>query len=171
MSHSEDALDEAMELLHHAFRRVIEEPDDILAAHGFGRLHHRILYVIGKNPGLATGELIGLLGVTKQAVHGPLQRLVEEELVRVERPADDRRRKQLRLTDGGDAFERRLSRCEHRVFAEAFALVEDADVAGWHRVMESLGAGRRLRLPREAPPSRKQCVGIAPVDPRKEQAS
>lgn len=145
-SYGSRELDEAMELMHFAFRRVIEEPDGILAEFGSGRVHHRLLYVIGKNQGLAVGELVELLGVTKQAVHAPLKDLIDTELVVVERATDDRRIKRLRLTQAGRRFERRLSRAEHRVFAEAFEKAGPEAVAGWHRVMDALGEGRRLRL-------------------------
>lgn len=143
---SQNELDEAMELLHFAFRRVIEEPDSVLAEHGFGRLHHRVLYVIGKNPGLTKGELLELLGVTKQAAHAPLRDLVEGELVRVEPDEADRRVKRLQLSASGRRFERRLSRYEHRVFEAAFAEAGPRAVEGWRRVMDALGQGRRLEV-------------------------
>lgn len=139
-------LDEAMELMHFAFRRVIEEPDGILEELERGRVHHRLLYVIGKNEGIAVGELIELLSVTKQALYGPLKDLVATELVVVERSPDDRRIKQLSLTEAGRRFERRLSRAEHRVLAQAFEDAGPEAVAGWRRVMDALGQGRRLRV-------------------------
>ncbi|MEM1033687.1 MAG: MarR family transcriptional regulator [Myxococcota bacterium] len=141
-------LDEAMELLHFAFRRVIEEPDAVLAEHGFGRLHHRVLYVIGRNPGLTMRELLALLGVTKQALHAPMRELVDGELVRVEREASDRRVKRLRLSPAGRRFERRLSRYEHRAFEAAFRDAGPRAVAGWRRVMDALGQRRRLDVER-----------------------
>jgi DNA-binding MarR family transcriptional regulator len=141
----EAELDEAMELLHFAFRRVIEEPDSLLGDRGYGRLHHRLLYVIGKNRGLAVGELVELLGVTKQAVHVPLRDLVDVGLVEVQRARGDRRVKRLALTPAGRRYERRLSRAEHRVIAEAFQRAGPSAVEGWRRVMDALGQGRRLR--------------------------
>ncbi|HEY8429586.1 MAG TPA: MarR family transcriptional regulator [Sandaracinaceae bacterium] len=143
---SEDALDEAMELIHFAFRRVVEAPDRELEARGMGRLHHRLLFVIGKNPGIDVTQTFELLGITKQAGHAPLRQLVEADLVRVERSAEDRRRKLLRLTPSGRRFERRLAHLQHRVFAEAFARCDARDVEAWRTVMNELGAGRRLRV-------------------------
>ena len=142
-------LDEAMELLHFAFRRVIEEPDSILSELGLGRLHHRVLYVIGKNKNLAVGALVDLLGVTKQALHGPVKDLVDSELVEVTRDPADRRSKRLRLTSAGRRFERRLSRAEHRVLSAAFDHMGPEAVAGWRKVMDELGQGRRLRVDEE----------------------
>lgn len=142
----EPALDEAMELIHFAFRRVVEAPDRALEKRGMGRLHHRILYVVGKNPGIDIGQITELLGITKQGMHGPLRDLVDAELVRVDRPEEDRRRKVLSLTEDGAEFERHLARLQHAVFAAAFERCGVDAVEGWRVVMDTLGAGRRLKL-------------------------
>lgn len=142
----EATLDEAMELIHFAFRRVVEAPDRVLEARGMGRLHHRLLFVIGKNPGIDVTQMLELLGITKQAGNAPLRELVEADLVRVERPEEDRRRKLLTLTATGKRFERRLATLQHRVFAQAFAETDADAVEGWRIVMDLLGGGRRLRV-------------------------
>lgn len=141
----EAPLDEAMELIHFAFRRVVEAPDRVLEARGMGRLHHRLLYVIGKNPGIDVTQTLDLLGITKQAGNAPLRELVDADLVRVVRPSEDRRRKLLTLTPAGKRFERRLAQLQHRVFAQAFTEAGPDAVEGWRVVMDRLGAGRRLR--------------------------
>jgi len=141
-----ERLDEAMELIDFAFRRIVEAPDRELARRGMGRLHHRLLYVIGHNPGIDVRQTGELLGISKQAVHGPLRDLVEEDLVEVERPSSDRRRKLLTLTVAGKAFERRLAEMQHAVFAEAFERAGPRAVEAWCQVMDALGAGRRLRV-------------------------
>jgi DNA-binding MarR family transcriptional regulator len=142
----EPSLDEAMELIHFAFRRVVEAPDRALEKRGMGRLHHRLLYVIGKNPGIDIGQTTDLLGITKQGAHGPLRDLVDSGLVEVVRPEEDRRRKTLSLTAEGARFERHLARLQHAVFAEAFEACGGAAVEGWRAVMDTLGGGRRLQL-------------------------
>lgn len=142
----EESLDEAMELIHFAFRRVVEAPDRVLEARGMGRLHHRLLFVIGKNPGIDVTQTLDLLGITKQAGNAPLRELVEAGLVKVERPAEDRRRKLLRLTATGKRFERRLAQLQHQVFAQAFAECDADAVEAWRAVMDRLGGGRRLRV-------------------------
>lgn len=142
----EGVLDEAMELIHFAFRRVVEAPDRVLEARGMGRLHHRLLYVIGKNPRIDVRNMLELLGITKQAGNAPLRELVSAELVRVERPVEDRRKKLLALTAAGKRFERRLAHLQHAAFAEAFARVGPDAVEAWRAVMDHLGGGRRLRV-------------------------
>ena len=147
---SADHLDEAMELMHFAWRRIVTEPDRILAERGFGRLHHRVLYVVGRNPGLAVGELLELLDVSKQAIHGPVKALMHAGLLDATRIAGDRRVKTLKLTGAGRRYERRLARAEHRVFADAFERAGPRAVEGWQAVTDALGLGRRLRLPKSS---------------------
>jgi DNA-binding MarR family transcriptional regulator len=141
----EEPLDEAMELMHFAFRRVIEAPDRVLAERGFSRLHHRILYVVGHNPGIGIGDVVTLLGVTKQAAHGPVRELCDADLLTMERPGDDRRKKALRLSTEGRRLERRLAHMQHRIFRRAFADAGSGAEDGWREVMDRIGGGRRLR--------------------------
>ena len=141
-----DPLDEAMELMHLGFRRVVAGPDRLLATRNYGRLHHRILFVVGRNPGLSVGDLLALLDVTKQAISSPLRRLVEDGLVSADASADSRRRKSLMLTASGAKFERRVSDLQRKRFAEAFARVGPAAERGWRQVMDDLAEGGRLRV-------------------------
>ncbi|MEZ4442444.1 MAG: helix-turn-helix domain-containing protein [Polyangiaceae bacterium] len=141
----EQALDEAMELMHFAFRRVVEAPDRVLAQRGLSRLHHRILYVVGHNPGIVVSDVVALLGVTKQAVHRPLRQLVEAGLV-AGSPGDDRRQKTLDLTAQGRRLERRLARLQHAMFRRAFEEVGLRAELGWRRAMDVLGGRRRLKV-------------------------
>lgn len=140
-------LDEAMELMHFAWRRVITEPDRILAELELGRLHHRVLYVVRQNPDLAIGELIDLLGVSKQALHRPVKELAAAGMLVAIRAKGDRRVKHLRLTPQGKRYERRLARAEYGVFIEAFERAGPRAVQQWRHVMNALSLGRRLRVP------------------------
>ncbi len=140
----EAALDEAMELMHFAFRQVIEAPDRALEERGFSRLHHRILYVAAHNPGIVVGDVVGLLGVTKQAVHRPIRQLCDAELLTIEQGDDDRRTRSLQLTRKGRRFERRLAHMQHEIFRSAFDGAGGAAEQGWRAVMDRIGGGRRL---------------------------
>src|SRR5689334_9155842 len=40
----EEELRQGIELLYYAYRDFTAEPDDMLAKHGFGRAHHRVIY-------------------------------------------------------------------------------------------------------------------------------
>ncbi len=141
-----DPLDEAMELIHLGFRRVVAGPDRLLATRGYGRVHHRILFVVGRNPGLSVGDVLALLDVTRQAISGPLRRLVDDELVSAATSSESRRRKALVLTPAGARFERRVSDLQRKRFAEAFARVGVDAERGWRAVMDDLAEGGRLRV-------------------------
>jgi DNA-binding MarR family transcriptional regulator len=141
-----DPLDEAMELIHFAFRRVVAGPDRLLATRGYGRLHHRILYVVGRNPGLSVGDLLALLDVTKQAISAPLRTLVADGLVSAAASPDSRRRKSLHLTAEGRRFEKRVSDLQRGRFAEAFRRCGPDAERGWRVVMDDLAEGGRLRV-------------------------
>ena len=68
----EARLREAIELLYFGYREFTAGPDRILAERGLSRTHHRILYFIGRNEAVSVSELLAILAVTKQALHGPL---------------------------------------------------------------------------------------------------
>jgi DNA-binding MarR family transcriptional regulator len=145
-----EELNQAMGLLQFAFRKVVEEPDRILAKRGLGRVHHRVLYFIARNRRLSVGDLLRVLAVSKQALHGPLQQLVRSGLVLAEPAPGNRRIKLLRLTKEGAALEDRVSASQRSQFARAFERAGKARTAGWRGVMEAL-AGEdpfgRDRLP------------------------
>ncbi len=74
----EQELNEALELFFFGYREFTAYPDGVLAKRGLGRVHHRILYFVGRNPGVTVGDLLGVLGVSKQALNAPLRRLMAE---------------------------------------------------------------------------------------------
>ncbi|MDQ7988896.1 MAG: MarR family transcriptional regulator [Candidatus Dactylopiibacterium sp.] len=135
----------AIELIFYAFRAFTAQPDAILAERGLARLHHRILYFVARRPGQRVSDLLATLGVSKQALHGPLKQLVETGLVRVEADAQDRRARCLSLSPQGAALEARLSRTQCELLASVFAgQGKDAELA-WRQVMAEL-AGRQAGL-------------------------
>ena len=75
MSYSQTTLDRqtqlrtAMELFYFGYRAFTAHPDRVLDQRGLGRVHHRILYFVGRNPDTSVNELLSVLGVTKQALN------------------------------------------------------------------------------------------------------
>lgn len=132
-------LREAIELLYFAYREFTAGPDRILAERGLNRVHHRILYFIGRNEAVSVSELLAILDVTKQALHGPLRQLVRLELVSNEPSARDRRVKQLRLTANGRRLERRLTGTQMALLADVFDTAGAPAAQGWREVMAALG--------------------------------
>jgi DNA-binding MarR family transcriptional regulator len=133
-------LDEALELLHFAFRKIVERPDQELAKSGMGRVHHRILYFVGRNPGLRVGDLLDILGVTKQALHGPLLVLVTRGFVERRRDPANQRVKRLVLTKKGAALERRLTGEQRRRFEKVFRACGPRAERAWREVMSALAS-------------------------------
>lgn len=130
--------DDPPALLFFAFRALTAEPDRILAERGLSRVHHRILYFVGRAPGLNVGELLATLGVSKQALNRPLRELLRLELVEAASPPHNRRLRQLRLTPRGERLERRLTAAQRRRFARAFSAAGVAGERGWREVMQRL---------------------------------
>lgn len=135
--------DDPPALLFFAFRALTAEPDRVLSERGLSRVHHRILYFVGRAPGLRVGELLATLGVSKQALHRPLKELFRLGLVSAAAPAHNRRAKELRLTEVGERLERRLTAAQRRRFARAFSAAGVQAEQGWREVM------RRLAEPQE----------------------
>ena len=137
-----DLLNKCLETLHFAFRGLVAEPDSILKSQGLSRIHHRLLFFIGRNPGLSVNELVESMRLTKQAIHKPLKSLVEKDLVEVTRDASDKRVKRLALTSQGVALESRLTGIQRELLTHAFDEVGEEGAEAWFRVMETMA--RRL---------------------------
>ncbi len=131
-------LNEAMELMHFGFRKLIEKPDQLLAKRGMGRMHHRLLYFIGRNEGLSVSELTDILQISKQALHRPLTQLISRELVSSQADTRDGRIRRLTLTRKGKALEIRLSRMQRNQFRRVFAQVSKREERAWREVMRLL---------------------------------
>lgn len=105
----EIALREAIEALFFGYRAFTALPDRILAERGLGRTHHRILYFVCREPGISMSDLLGVLQVSKQAVHRPIKELAEQQLVIVTPDSQDRRVRRLTPTRAGTELEARMS--------------------------------------------------------------
>jgi len=137
-SSRKQSLHEAIEAFHFAFRAFTARPDEILAGLGLGRMHHRVLYFVARRPGQRVSELLATLGISKQALHGPLRQLVEAGLVDSVEDPQDRRGRCLSLTSKGAALESQLSATQRDILARAFRAQGAAAEAGWRQVMAAL---------------------------------
>lgn len=131
-------LNDALEALHFVFRAVVAKPDALLAEHGLSRVHHRILYFVGRNPALSVNDLLAILNVSKQSLHAPLRQLTEQGLVEAVADPDDRRIKRLRLTRTGAKLEDTLSGDQRQRFARAFHTAGKEGEVAWREVMRLL---------------------------------
>lgn len=131
-------LNEALELFHFAFRAFTKEPDAMLAQHGLQRVHHRILYFVGRNAGLSVNELLRILGVSKQALNGPLRMLKEQALIETTTDAIDKRIKRLTLSEAGSVLEKQLSACQRELMASVFTQLGPITEQHWRDVMKAI---------------------------------
>ncbi|MFO1390315.1 MarR family winged helix-turn-helix transcriptional regulator [Cellvibrio sp.] len=111
-----------LELFHFAFRAFTAKPDQLLEARGLQRVHHRILYFVGRNPEIRVSGLLAILGVTKQALHAPLRQLMAMGLIQDSPHASDKRGKCLKLTPEGEKLEAALSGAQRKLHAPAFSI-------------------------------------------------
>lgn len=136
---SKDAqLREAIELMFWGYKSFTAGPDRILAKRGLNRAHHRILYFIGRDPGLAVNDLLAILGISKQALHTPLRQLVQMNLVNNKKAAHDGRVRQLWLTATGKRLELKLTGVQQDQLQVIFESLDPHAGDGWKQVMRAL---------------------------------
>jgi len=130
--------DGALLLMHFAFRGLVVKADAFLAEQGLSRVHHRLLYAVARAEGISIGQLIELLGVTKQALHRPLKFLQDAGYIVAERNADQHRSKNLRLTALGARIEKLASEFEREAMESALQTVSPNEQDAWRKVMTAL---------------------------------
>ncbi len=144
----EEELRQGIELLFYAYRDFTAEPDAILAKHRFGRAHHRVIYFVGRNPGITVSELLGILRITKQSLSRVLGQLVRQDFIDQHRGTRDRRQRLLHLTEKGVALERQLTASQRERIARAYREAGAQAVEGYRRVLAGLtDVGRGLARP------------------------
>lgn len=134
----EHELNKSLEALYFAFRAVVAKPDAVLAKRGLSRVHHRLLYFVGRNPGLSVNELLAILSISKQSLNAPLRQLMELGLIESTPDTTDRRIKRLTLTKPGLRLEHQLSGDQRQRFARVFEVVGPDGEEMWHQVMHLL---------------------------------
>jgi len=134
----EAALRLAIEQFYFGYRAFTAPPDRILDQRGLGRVHHRILYFVGRNPQMSVNDLLRTLGVSKQALNAPLRQLVEMRLVAMDTAEHDRRVRQLSLTPAGAKLEAQLTDTQMKQLQAVFEQAGASAEAGWHQVMRCL---------------------------------
>lgn len=147
----EQELRSGMELLFFAYRDFAAEPDRLLAKHRFGRAHHRVIYFVGRYPGINVTDLLNILKITKQSLSRVLGQLVRDGIV-VQKPGPrDRRQRRLELTAKGVEIEAALTLSQRERVARAFQDAGVDAVEGFRQVLIQLVNARdrvRFRDPR-----------------------
>jgi DNA-binding MarR family transcriptional regulator len=151
----EEELRQGIELLYFAYRDFTAEPDAILAEYGFGRAHHRVIYFVGRSPGITVSALLSSLRITKQSLSRVLSQLVEDGfIIQVPGPRD-RRQRLLELTTKGIELERLLTEKQRARIARAYREAGADAVEGFRKVMLGLiDDADRPRFPARGTPPR-----------------
>lgn len=129
-----------MERFFLGYQAFTAKPDEMLARRGLSRVHHRILFFIAAYPELSVKQLLGYLGVSKQALNTPLRQLIEMHLVESQPAEDDKRKRLLRFTSEGAKLEQALRREQIRLIERVFDEVGEDAVRGWLKVNQALAA-------------------------------
>src|SRR5690348_1747209 len=130
----EDELRQGIELLFYAYRDFTAEADAVLQTFGFGRAHHRVIYFVGRNPGMPVSALLDILKITKQSLSRVLGQLLRQGFVQ-QRPGTDRRQRLLELTPQGAELERRLTEDQRALVARAYRAAGADAVEGFRSAL------------------------------------
>jgi DNA-binding MarR family transcriptional regulator len=134
----EEEIRAAQDLMFFAYRDFTGAADIILDELGLGRAHHRALHFIGRNPGIAVSDLLGILRITKQSLARVLNELVQRDHVAQAQGHADRRQRLLTLTPSGQALERRLYERQRERLTAAYRDAGGVAVEGFRRVMRGI---------------------------------
>lgn len=134
----EEELRIAQDMMFFAMRDLTESADAMLAQLGYGRAHHRTLHWIARRPGLKVGELLAILGITKQSLTRVLGPLIRQGYVAQIPGVQDRRQRLLSLTEKGAALERQLFEAQRECLLTAYREAGGPAVEGFRRVLRGL---------------------------------
>jgi len=131
----DEDLRQGIELLFYAYRGFTAEADAILGGIGFGRAHHRVIYFVGRHPGITVTDLLAILRITKQSLSRVLSELVRQGYI-VQNPGTrDRRQRLLALTEKGLELERQLTETQRQRIGRAYRRAGAEAVEGFRQVM------------------------------------
>lgn len=144
----DEDLRQAIELLFYAYRDFTAEPDAILAEYGFGRAHHRVIYFVGRHPGMTVTQLLDILKITKQSLARVLRQLVDEGFIEQRPDAVDGRRRLLYLRPPGEELESLLTTRQGQRIAGAYGVAGSDAIDGFRRILRGIiNEDDRNRIP------------------------
>ncbi|MGE4562437.1 MAG: MarR family transcriptional regulator [Rhodospirillales bacterium] len=134
----EEELHQAMELLFFAYRDFTGEANAVLIDCGLGHAHHRVIYFVGRNPGITVSQLLGILKITKQSLSRVLGQLIDDGYVVKESDCGDRRRRLLSLTAKGAELLTQLTTRQSDRIARAYREAGADAVEGFCTVLRGI---------------------------------
>lgn len=134
----ENDLRGAIELMFFGYRSFTEGPDRILDKRGLNRMHHRILYFIGRASGCSVSDLLKTLKISKQALHSPMRQLIAMNLVSNDKSERDGRIRELKLTSAGRKLESQLTGTQMKQFESLFSSHGVNAEKAWRGIMRDM---------------------------------
>jgi Transcriptional regulators len=129
---------ETLALFLFAHLALASDADKGLAEEQLNRTHHRILFLVDCRPGVTVSELVNLLRVTPQAINSPLRTLIDHGLIRQKESATDRRKRDLFLTEEGEALLATVTEVQFRRISAVFDLADAKVTEGFLSVLRGL---------------------------------
>ena len=131
---TEKEIRKIIELLFFSYRDFTADPDLILEKINFGRAHHRIIYFVGKKEKITIKDLLSILQITKQSLSRVLNQLVKEKYIIVA-IGNDKRTKNLSLTNKGKELENRLSNIQIRKIKNIIKNAKETEINGFKKML------------------------------------
>jgi DNA-binding MarR family transcriptional regulator len=135
---TDEQLRKGIEAMFFAYRGFTSDPDRILEGLDYGRAHHRAVHFIHRSPGTTVGNLLSILGVTKQSLNRVLRTLFDDGMVEARVGKQDKRERHLFLTEKGAGLERSLSDAQRARMRAAYRAAGPAAVQGFRTVLEAM---------------------------------
>ena len=123
-----------IELIFFSYREFTSGPDEILEKLNFGRAHHRVIYFVGKQKQITIRDLLSILKITKQSLSRVLNQLVKEKYILVS-TGDDKRTKNLSLTNKGYELETKLSMIQIDKIKKIIKNEKEVDINGFKKIL------------------------------------
>ena len=122
-----------LELVFFVHLQMADIADQVLAGHGLGRPHHRVLHFAGRVPGITVGSLMSLLRISNQALSRTTNQLTSMGLLEQRYSVEDRRVRQNHLTAAGKALLDSLTARQIELIGAAQAQLSQAELeAMWN---------------------------------------
>ncbi len=140
----DEELDSGLELMLLAEASLWAAVDTALEAEakGLGRPHWRAAFLLRRRPGVGARDLARLTGLSKQAASRTLNDLMNLGLAEVETGDLDARRRPVRLTAPGRAFEERIAERLRAMIGRAYRTGGLDGVGGARRILAALAGPR-----------------------------
>jgi DNA-binding MarR family transcriptional regulator len=135
---NQEYLRKTIEAFYFGYRQFTSIADEVIEERGLNRVHHRILYFVGQNPGIGVGGLLEILQVSKQALNLPLRQLLEMQFITNEVDENDRRIRRLQLSDKGKELEMQLTQMQMSLMEDALNTSPEGSGEGWLSIMTAI---------------------------------